>query len=747
MNKADKGRKQKVDQARSEASEAKARPVKSFKKVRWIGWGILSLPLLFSAAVLMIWYGTLPDVSDLFRPDKDEPSVIYSCDNVILGSYSPKVKLNHIKPKEVPLFLKEALVLHEDPDFYIHKGLRLSGKSTLTTRLARRLYEIEDQKSFSLWQKAKEALTAIYLERSFTKDEILTHYLNYAYFGGTVYGIEDAARRFFDKKVPQLECDEMALLVGILQAPSAFNPRKFPQKAEQRRNHVLKMMVSSGKLKREDHEVCLNRPVVVSGKEFKVVEDKGLAPYFKEFLKDKLEDWCEKKKLNLYEDGLKIYTTLHSRLQSHAEQAMREHLAQHQIHLNQYLRMTGLFKRNKSLVKRATEATDRYKRMKAKGLSEAVIQDSFRREQPMRVFAWNDKGYTDTIMTPLDSVLYYLRMLESGLVTIQPYKGTVMAYVGGMDYNFFQYDHAWKGKRQVGSTFKPFVYTAAFDTRFSPCDRMLNQPITIQTDEGDEWTPRNADGDYGGEVSLRYGIVHSVNVVTTRLCQEVGTQTVADYAAKMGITSPLKPVPSIGLGTFDLSVAELTSAYTPFVANGRFREPSFIVRIEDRHGKVIESFETESKQVIKEETAYAMVEMLRGVATNGTAAGVRWESGLPYDLDVGGKTGTTQNSSDGWFVGFTPHLVTGVWVGCAERSVNFGHSLLGRGSYMAMPIWGKYMKKVYSDPNLGFSTKERIKRPALFNIQTTCWGDPKKKIKKEESDSTATDLDSTVVGE
>lgn len=729
-----------------DASPAKHTSI-SYRKARLITVTILLLPIILLGSLFLFWYYTLPDLRDLYQPDRDAPSIVYSEDNVILGTYSPKVKLKHLKPKEVPAFLKQALVIHEDKDFYEHKGIRLSGKSTLTTRLARRLYEIEDQKSFSAWQKTKEALTALLLEQSFTKEEILTHYLNYAYFGGTVYGIEDAAKRYYDKSVKELEQDEMAVLVGILQAPSAFHPRKYPQKAEIRRNQVLKVMLDQGRLKKADYESLLNRPVIVTQKEFKIVEDKGLAPYFREHLRDWLEEWCKKRKLNLYEDGLRIYTTLNARMQSYAEQAMREHLASHQVHFNQYLRMTGHFNRSKSLVKRALQATDRYKQLKAKGLKDKAIEDSFQVEVPMRVFSWNESGYIDTTMTPMDSVLYYLRMLESGLITIHPVKGTVMAYVGGMDYNFFQYDHVYKGKRQVGSAFKPFVYTAAFDTRYKPCDRMLNQPITIQTDEGDDWTPKNADGDYGGEVSLRYGIVHSINVVTTRLSQEVTPQTVADYAHKMGIKSALKPVPSIGLGTFDLSVAELTSAYTPIVANGMYREPSFIFRIEDRQGNVLESFATEQVQAIKEETAYTMVEMLRGVATNGTAASVRWESGLPYDLDVGGKTGTTQNSSDGWFVGFTPHLVTGVWVGCAERSVNFGHSMLGRGSYMALPIWGKYMKKVYNDKALGFKAKDRIKRPAGYNIQTVCYGDPIKRIKKEDEDSTKVDGDSTTVGE
>ncbi len=709
--------------------------------------------LLF-AGVFTFFYLTLPDLTDL----EPEPGMgivhIFTSDAKELEPLRAEEFRRTAAPHELPEHLYLALLAAEEPDFYQHWGWRpqklyqnLTGKwggSTVTQRLARLLYDQQsEKKDRSTIRKLQEAFTALVLERRYTKKELLAFYLNHSFFGGTNYGIEQAAEDYFRKRAKFLTLDESALLAGMLFAPSKYNPRKNPEAAKKRRDEVLKKMQKIGKLSPQAAEMAMSAPVYVESPVRKTEKRNYFAGYFRRYVVDFVEKWCKENGRDMFREGLRVYTTLDSSLQAYAEAAVKEHLREHQRHLDVILKSLRTLRKDSPILARAMRQSRRWKLAKQAGLSDEAAKALFKQKVAMRVFAYHKpEGYVDTVMTPFDSLKYYARLLEAGMTALDHKRGHILAWVGGLDYQFFQYDHVYKGKRQVGSTFKPFVYAAALEAGFKPCDTLLNQPPEIVAPDGDLWAPRNADHDYGGFVSLRYGITYSINVVTARLIQKVGPEKVVELARKMGVESELKPVPSIALGTFDLSVLELTGAYQCYPTLGEYRAPMAVTRIEDRNGRVLATFKSEPRRVFSRENGYAMVELLRAVATNGTAANVRYIANLPWNLDVGGKTGTTQGNSDGWFVGFTPALTAGVWVGCADRNVNFNYSNLGRGSYMAMPIWSKFMAKAYNDPALPYNLKQKIVPPVPYRHVTYCPYDPIRKLKGEDGDSSLAKIDS-----
>jgi penicillin-binding protein 1A len=694
------------------------------------------------------FYLSLPNFDNLTNNTSENSSIIYSNDGIELGIIKSEKYQDLALPQEIPNFLLTTLVIIEDPNFYEHSGLNLipnlknlfskrNVRSALSQKLARLLYEKENSNVKNWLGSLKILFSSLVLELKFSKRDILVHYLNHASFGGAIRGIKAAAAQYFNKKTEELSEIEGALLIGMLQAPSRYNPRKAPERALSRRNEVLQEMALAKVIEPGLAATYINQPLILQTPWQASEPPAHKAPYFLEFVKKWLFHWAKQNHTSPY--GRKVFTTLNYRLQTHAESAVAQHLSHYQKLLDRHLQAKAPWEKDPGMLQRCIKRTERYKYLKAKGYTETQIQKEFEREIPIRVFKWEKPGYEDKIISPLDSIKYYIPFLETGLISIEPHSGNVRAWVGGVDYNFFRYDHVWQGKRQVGSTFKPFVYAAAFEVGYEPCDTLHNQPLTIIAPDGDKWRPQNADFDYGGPVSLRYGLVHSINVVTARLIQKVGTDKVIDLAQRLGINTPLPKIPSISLGAVELSVAELAYAYTPFV-NGGLRYPfNVISKIENINGEIAYQYSPTSQRAIEPKVAYTMVELLRKVALVGTAGNARSIANLPYQLDIGGKTGTTQNNSDAWFVGFTPEVVTAVWVGCAERSVNFGNTEMGRGSYMALPIWSIFMHKAYNDPKIGWDSNKKILPPNEdYNVLLDCYNDP---VKKAVPDSSFSEFD------
>ena len=705
---------------------------------------------------------TMPDLQrDIENPQMDISTQIYASDldetgrHVLIGNFyfnefRENVNLDSISPNVI-----NALIATEDKRFYDHSGIDLKGlfvvvfdaftkasfrgASTITMQLARNLYDQQtgydlEQKDEleggSRWidskylRKIKEMIVAVVLERLYTKEEILNSYLNTVSFGGNTYGIQAGAKVYFGKHCAQLDVHEAAMLIGMLKGTSRYNPIisvKTRERSLTRRNTVIALMRDTNFLHPDTAKMYQEKDLSV--KYSPINHNSGMATFFREYLRKELKKWAKNSGFNLYTDGLKIYTTIDSRMQKYAEEAVAEHLSTLQPIFDQHIKGKEPWKTDKSILTRAMRQSYRY--MHAKHVvnkSEAEIKKEFNQAIPMQVFTWENgkRSHKDTIMSPMDSLMYYNKFLETGFVSIDPTNGHIKAWVGGIDHNYFQYDHVKQGKRQVGSTFKPFVYTAAFDNGMSPCDEKLNQPVYFYREDGSLlWAPKNADGKFGGKMTLRRAMATSVNLITAQLIKEIGPEVVVDYAHKMGIESDLEAVYSLCLGTTDLSVMELTGAYATIANRGRWNEPVFFTRIEDKHGKIIEEFKGTSREAISEETAYLMVDMLKGGVNEpgGTGGRLRFKYGIPYD--IGGKTGTTQNHSDGWFMGITPKLVSGAWVGCADRSVHFRSITYGQGASMALPIWALYMKKVYADESINLPT-EPFERPKSFSVELDC---------------------------
>ncbi|WP_223550210.1 penicillin-binding protein 1A [Aestuariivivens sp. NBU2969] len=742
------------------------------KYIRWF-WilflaGIISIVVLFLVASWG-WLGELPDHTVLENPKTNLATEIISSDGETLGKFYYDDNRTPVGFEELPEHLVEALIATEDARFHDHSGIDArgtlraavmlgsgGGASTISQQLAKQLFtkQVSKSKLERAFQKVREWVIATRLERQYTKEEIIAQYFNIYDFLNNADGIRSAARIYFGKEPWDLELKESAMLVGMFKNSALYNPRVRPEITKDRRNVVLAQMEKYGyitvqvKDSLQKTELDLNY-TPESHRE-------GIATYFREYLKTFMKDWIEKNpkpdgtKWSLYNDGLKIYTTIDSRMQQYAEDAVQQHMPRLQaefFHQNTpkrnptapFLELTpgGI----DTLLLRAMRQTKRWNRMKYDlKKSNEEIEQSFFKPVQMTVFEWKDgkASEKDTIMKPIDSMRYYKSFLRTGMMSMDPQTGHVKAWVGGINYRHFQYDMVKQGKRQIGSTFKPFVYTAAIDQlHLSPCDEIPDTPFCIEKNKygnPEEWCPKNSDDDYGGVRTLKNALANSVNTVTARLIDKVGPLPVKELAEKLGVESNIPPVPSIALGTPDLSVYEMVGAYAAFANKGVYTKPVMVMQIEDKNGTILYQFKPNTRDVLSEETAYVTVKLLEGVTQYGSGVRLRTKgadayrpdykeiaTGYPYEFTnpIAGKTGTTQNQSDGWFMGMVPNLVTGVWVGGEDRAVHFSSITYGQGAAMALPIWGLYMKSCYADEELNIS-KDEFEPPAALSIIVDC---------------------------
>ncbi|MFN0200869.1 MAG: penicillin-binding protein 1A [Bacteroidia bacterium] len=703
-------------------------PKRNYLIPRLLLWGLFLSPFIAVLVMIISLLSDLPPMEEIERPQSFFSSEVYSSDEKLLGFIHKGENRIVVDLDEVSPHVLNALMVTEDRNFYDHSGIdagmvaaipfryftkgQTSGASTITMQLARNLYDQVGKKR-NLIRKVKEMIVAVLIERSFTKSEITRSYLNGTRIYGNAVGVQMAAKKLFRRNADSLSVAQSALIVGLLKGQGAFSPYKNPDKAKDRRNLIIDLMAGKNLISATDATKAKAEKIVLA----EDIEDKevDMAPYLKERVRLYMEEWGQLNGYNVYRDGLKIYTTMDTRVQRCAEEAVKEHLTGLQKSFSSNISGREPWRKDAGFLKRIMERSDRYKSGKKAGKSISEIEEEFAKPIKMKVFTWN--GEKDTTMSPLDSVKYHSRFLEAGMCAMEPGTGRVKAWVGGIDYDYFKYDHVDLAKRQVGSTFKPFVYCAAIDNGRSPCERELNQPVSVPTEGGGVWVPDNAGDDYGGYITLKKALEYSLNVITARLTKQMGIRVVIDYAHMLGIESTIEPVPASCLGTSDLSVLEMTAAYSTFANKGVYIKPVFVSRIEDRDGNVIAEFDPEKRPAISDRTAYVMLEMLKGVIEDyyGTGAGLKPQYGLSGD--VGGKTGTTQNSSDGWFMGVTSNLVAGTWVGCAERSMRFNDDRMGQGAYMAMPIFGRFLKKVQADRSLGYPASS-FSRPggAIANL-------------------------------
>jgi len=752
--------------------------------IKWF-WGIFLLGVFSVCFVFLLasWgaFGTLPTFEELENPKNDLATEIISSDGKTLGKYYLKENRTPIQFKDLPDNLVKAVVATEDERFYEHSGIdfrglaralskfgRNGGASTITQQLAKNLFHKREKASLytKLTQKIKEWVIAVRLESQYTKKEIITMYLNKQGFLFNATGIRSAARIYFGKEPKELDIQESAILAGMLKNPRQYNPyRKVSQKKSlSRRNVVFRQMVRSGFLTEKEKDSLQKLPLKI--KFTPESHSDGLATYFREHLKKFMKKWAkDNPKANgelydIYKDGLKIYVTIDSRMQQYAEEAMEEHMANLQKYFfneqkrNKKAPFYDLEKEDiRKILNRAKKNSDRYKALKAAGKSDKEIEKVFNTKTEMRVFSW--KGDRDTVMTPYDSIRYYKHFLRSGLVSIEPQTGHIKAWVGGINNKHFKYEAVEQQKRQVGSTFKPFVYATAINQlKRSPCDKLPNTPYTIPKEKygmEDDWTPKNAGNKYGGELTLQQALAKSVNVITARLIDEVSPINVARLAKSSGVSTEFQANPSIALGAIDLTLLEMTSAYSTFANKGMRVTPMFITQIEDKNGTVLDTFVPKTKEVVNEEAAYVILNLMEGVTKFGSGARLRttykrpkFITGYPYKFGnaIAGKTGTTQNQSDGWFMGTVPNLTTGVWTGGEDRATHFAGLDKGGGATMSLPTWAIFMRKCYEDKTLNISTAD-FEEPSDLSINVDCKKheeEKKKEEKEKQEEGGATDF-------
>lgn len=719
----------------------------------WIFYfSVIVFIFLLFLIISMGWLGFMPSFEELENPRSNLASEIISADQQILGTYYIENRSN-VTYREISPHLINALLATEDIRFSRHSGIDfkanfrvafglvtgqdMGGGSTITQQLAKNLFPRKPDigKAELVLFKLKEWITATKLERNYTKEEIAAMYLNSVSFGSQAFGARLASRTFFNKEPVDLTIEESALLIGILKAPSYYSPVRHPDRALQRRETVLGQMKKYEFITQAQYDSIRQLPLDMS-KYMILDHTSGIAQYFREAIRIKLNEWCETHEkadgtpYNLYQDGLKIYTTINSVYQRYAEEAVREHLSRDiqpdfYKHWKNVPNAPFVFPDSdpaseiKKLMTQAMKRSDRYRNLKEAGTPDDSIQLVFNTRIPMTVFSWS--GPIDTVMSPMDSIRYYKYLYRAALMSVEPNTGFVRAYVGGPDFKFFQYDNVTVGKRQVGSTFKPFLYTLAMqEGEFSPCTEVPNIPYSIQLYDGSLWEPKNtSEYKLGQMISLREALAHSNNWISAFLMKHYSPEAVIKIAQKMGVTSEIPAVYSIALGSADLSLYEMVGALNTFVNKGVYIEPIFITRIEDGYGNVLERFIPRINEAMSEETAYLMIELMKGVVQTGTGIRLRYRYG--FTNPIAGKTGTTQNQSDGWFIGMTPELVTGIWAGCEDRAAHFRSLTLGQGANTALPIWAIYMKKIYGDPNLHVSTGdfEKPLHPLSVNIDCT----------------------------
>nr|WP_310594057.1 transglycosylase domain-containing protein [Flavobacterium sp.] len=736
---------------------------KLFWKYFFYGMGGIALFFLFASWGLL---GSMPSFEDLENPDSNLATEIISADGVVIGKYFEKNR-SQLKYSDLPKNLVQALVATEDARFYEHSGIdgrgtlrailsfgTSGGASTLTQQLAKQLFHGEGSKflPFRIIQKAKEWIIAIRLERQYTKNEIIAMYCNVYDFGNNSVGVNSAAKTYFSKEPKNLTIDESAILVGMFKNSGLYNPVKNPEGVRNRRNVVLKQMEKAEIITEAQKLKLQSLPIKL---DFKLESHKdGTATYFREYLREYMKKWVEDNKkpdgsdYNIYKDGLRIYTTIDSRMQLHAEEAVEAHMANlqeeffNQAKDNKNAPFVNISQAETDrIMNKAMKASARWSIMESNEKSEEEIIASFKQKTKMKVFTW--KGERDTIMTPLDSIRYYKHFLQSGLMAMEPQTGNIKAWVGGINYKYFQYDHVGQGARQVGSTFKPFVYATAIEQLgMSPCDSILDGPFMIRKGEHnvtEDWEPRNSDNKYRGMVTLKKALANSINTVSAKLIDKTGPEAVVELTHKLGVTSEIPAQPSIALGAVEITVQDMVAAYSTFANQGVYVKPQFITKIEDKSGLVIYEPIPESHDVLNKDIAFAVIKLLEGVTEGGSGERLRTQgggngdnrwTGYPYMFTnpIAGKTGTTQNQSDGWFMGMVPNLVTGVWVGCEDRSARFKGLTYGQGATAALPIWGYFMKKCYEDENLHVS-KEDFDRPANLSIKVDCYSKPAAVVK------------------
>nr|MBK9650622.1 penicillin-binding protein [Bacteroidota bacterium] len=714
-----------------------------YRKYIWLLWFMFFAPIVALVVMLSLVgngvFGKLPDFKDLENPDLSLASEVVSQDGMVLGKYFIQNRSN-VHFRDLSINLTKALKATEDARFYEHSGIDIKGLmrvlvktiilrqdagggSTITQQLAKNLFPRTRNHGFALvTQKMKEWITATRLERNYTKEEIISMYFNTVEFGNNAYGIKSAARTYFDKTPDKLNMLEASLLVGMLKGPTLYNPVKHNKRATNRRNTVLEQQLKYDYIDQTQFDSLRKQPIKLK---FALDDHNiGLGTYFRESLRQDLMKWCNEHKkpdgttYNLYRDGLRIYTTIDSRMQKCAEDAVKEHLTDLQKSFNDHWKGREPWYENPEIISDAMHRCERWKSLAEDGKTDKEIEKIFKQKTDMTIFTW--KGEKDTLMSPLDSIKYYKKFLQTGFMAIDPATGHIKAWVGGNDYRYFKYDHVKEGKRQVGSTFKPFLYTLAMQESYSPCYKVPNELVTIRTETGEDWTPQNSDSKYGGMISLKDALANSVNTVSAYLMKQFGPKPVIEMARKMGITSQLDAVPAIALGAADISVYEMVGAYATFANKGVYTEPIYITRIEDKSGVVIQEFIPKKIEAISEETAYLMLNLMQGVVAQGGGTGARLRTRYNLTNPIAGKTGTTQNNSDGWFMGVVPNLVAGCWVGAEDRAVRFRSTSLGQGANMALPIWALFFKKCYAIPELGISISDFEKPKGPLGVELDC---------------------------
>ena len=750
---------------KSKSKKKGINPYKNLLRFFWISFvtGILSVVVLFSSAALG-FLGEMPDLQQLENPKTNLATQIISSDGVVLGKFYFNDNRTPISFDALPKNLVNALIATEDERFFSHSGIDLKGTlralfylgkkggaSTISQQLARQLFVgvRSRNKAQAVLQKFKEWVLAVQLERSYTKKEIIAMYLNVYDFGYTADGIQSAAKIYFNTTPEKLTIEQSATLVGMLKNSSLFNPIRRPARVEQRRNVVLQQMKRNGFISEGEQDSLKLMPLEIDFTPDSHRE--GLATYFRAYLQKFMRTWTKENpkadgtNYDIFRDGLRIYTTIDSRLQQIGESSVAAHMSNLQkeffLQNTPKLNPTAPFLDLRegeidTLLQNTARRSERWRKMRVAEKDEETIWASFKKPVPMEVFSW--KGDRDTIMTPLDSIRYYKHFLRASMMSMNPLTGHVKAWVGGFNYKHFQFDQVYQGRRQIGSTFKPFLYATAIDQlRLSPCDILPDALFCIEPMKHgnvDAWCPKNSGNKYGQMRTLKNALANSVNTVSARLMDKVGPRPVINLARKMGITSYLPRVPSIALGTPDISLFEMVGAYSTFANKGIYVKPIMISRIEDKNGTVLFEVVPETTDVLSEESAYVTIDLLKGVTESGSGIRLRHQgadeanyayknvvTGYPYQFQnpIAGKTGTTQNQSDGWFMGMVPNLVTGVWVGGDDRAVHFEEIAFGQGATMALPIWAMYMRGAYEIAELGISLED-FEAPEKLTIPIDC---------------------------
>ena len=762
------------------------------KIVKWL-WVLFSVPVLLAVTLIsLVWaLADIPSFEELENPDSNLATQVIADDGSTILSTFHIENRSYVTYDELSPNLVHAAVATEDVRYYTHSGIDFQslgrvifktllggdssqgGGSTITQQLAKTLYPRADvssripgmSKVKMVWIKLKEWVTAVKLERSYTKDEIITMYLNQVFFGSNAYGIKAAAQTFFAKTPAALSVEEAATLVGMVNKPTRYNPALNPDKSIVRRNFVISQMEKAGYLTEQQRDSLQQIPIVLSYQVQDHTAGSGL--YFREMLRrtmtaqepkrssysqyedyvvdsllwadDELYGWVNKNtkpdgtKYDIYRDGLRIYTTINPMMQKYAEKAVEMHIGgDMQKRFNREAR----WKKNTpfddeveqtmidGIMKRARRDSDRYRRMRAAGASDAEIRKSFSVKVPMTLFTWDGDRRVDTVMTPDDSIKYYKKQMRASFMAMTPDKGEIKAYVGGTDFKAFQYDNARQSKRQIGSTIKPFLYTLAMQEGMSPCDQVANVPQTFIISEDKIWTPESTDRDeyIGNMVTLKWGLAKSSNNISAYLMKQYGPYAMVEMMRKMGVGSFLDPVPPLCVGAANISLYEMVAAYNTFPSKGMYVRPIFVTRIEDNMGNVLATFSTVKKEAISDRTAYLMANLMQGVVNGGTGYGLRGRFNLTGE--IAGKTGTTNDNADGWFIGYTPQLTAGAWAGFEDMQVHFAATANGGGAGAALPIWGYFMQMVRKDPSLAkYYDKEAFDAPNGFELNIDCDAD------------------------